>query len=288
MNKYVYGGLLFCLLAIIFFTCRERIQPGYVGVKINYWGSSAGVSPDYVREGVVFYVPMVQNIEQYPTYEHVVNWTKEITPESPTDESIVISDKNGAVISADLALSLKFIPEKVPVLYQRTRKTHSEIIHSYLRILVRGKINRETEKLDIVQIFGEERSKMLDRALKSLNSDLEGLGIVIDTMDFQGELRVSESVKSSIERVIVARQQSIEAEQKVKQIMAEADQAKAKAEGDSEAILINAKKQAEANNVLTQSLTPELIKYKAVEKWDGVLPRVSGDAVPLIDVGDLK
>lgn len=43
---------------------------------------------------------------------------------------------------------------------------------------------------------------------------------------------------------------------------------------------------AEANRILAASVTPELVQYQAVIKWDGKLPVTSlgGSAVPFIGV----
>jgi regulator of protease activity HflC (stomatin/prohibitin superfamily) len=281
MNKnamFFGGAVVFTFVAlVIFLFCRERVDFGHAGVRVNYYGSNAGVDPTFIPPGVVFYNPFTQGIEEYPTTEKWVVWDG--------DEALTISDKNGAIINTDIALALHFQADKVPVLYSRTRRSYESIIHEYLRILVREKINRETEKLDVVQIFGEERSKLLDRAEQALNDELKELGIVVSTLAFQDEFRVSASIKASIEQVIVAGQEVVKAEQKVKQIEAEARQAQAKAEGESQAVLIAAQKQAEANRVLNESLTPELIQYEALQKWDGKLPTVSGTgAVPFVNL----
>lgn len=36
--------------------------------------------------------------------------------------------------------------------------------------------------------------------------------------------------------------------------------------------------QAKANQIVAQSITPELIQFHAVQKWNGILPMVSGQA----------
>jgi hypothetical protein len=43
--------------------------------------------------------------------------------------------------------------------------------------------------------------------------------------------------------------------------------------------------QAKANEVLARSISPILVQYKSIEKWNGILPQVSGAAVPFIDLG---
>ena len=36
------------------------------------------------------------------------------------------------------------------------------------------------------------------------------------------------------------------------------------------------------------SLTANLIQSKAIDKWDGVLPKVSGGSTPFVDLRDVK
>ena len=59
------------------------------------------------------------------------------------------------------------------------------------------------------------------------------------------------------------------------------------AKGEAESILVVAQEQAKANEVLAHSLTPILVSYKSIERWNGVLPQVSGGAVPFIELGKL-
>ncbi|MDE2104707.1 MAG: prohibitin family protein, partial [Patescibacteria group bacterium] len=72
----------------------------------------------------------------------------------------------------------------------------------------------------------------------------------------------------------------------VVQSKAEAEQAIEKARGESESILIEAKAKAEANRELTASLSPELLTYEALQKWNGTMPMVVGEhgALPFIQI----
>jgi len=45
--------------------------------------------------------------------------------------------------------------------------------------------------------------------------------------------------------------------------------------------------QAKANDALSRSISPILVQYKGIEKWNGILPQVSGGAVPFIDLGKM-
>lgn len=72
--------------------------------------------------------------------------------------------------------------------------------------------------------------------------------------------------------MIEATQRAIEAENKVRQVEAEALQKVAEARGKAEAILLEAEATAEANRKIAESVTPEVIAWKATEIWNGVLP----------------
>jgi hypothetical protein len=46
--------------------------------------------------------------------------------------------------------------------------------------------------------------------------------------------------------------------------------------------------QAKANDVLSRSITPILVSYKSIEKWNGMVPQVSGGAIPFLDLGKVE
>jgi len=50
--------------------------------------------------------------------------------------------------------------------------------------------------------------------------------------------------------------------------------------------VIKAEAQADANQILNASLTTNLIQYEALQKWNGVLPQVTGTgAMPFVQLG---
>lgn len=53
-------------------------------------------------------------------------------------------------------------------------------------------------------------------------------------------------------------------------------------------MLTRAKAEAEANRLLTQSLTPQLMEYRRLEKWDGKLPQVTGNSIPTISLASAE
>lgn len=64
---------------------------------------------------------------------------------------------------------------------------------------------------------------------------------------------------------------------------------------EAEQKIAQAKAEAEALRLQKADITPELVKLrqieasmKAIEKWDGHLPKVTSGAVPFIDVKSLE
>ena len=90
----------------------------------------------------------------------------------------------------------------------------------------------------------------------------------------------------AINAKIEATQKAQQRENEIKMAEAAAKIAEAEATGRANSVAIEAKTRAEANRVIAASLTPELVQYEALQKWNGELPRLVGGqgAVPFINV----
>ena len=80
-NKLV--SLIAGIVAISTFTGCDRVEPGYVGIKVNQWGSQKGVNDFPLVTGGVFYNPITEDIYKFPTFMQNAVWTKASTPGSP-------------------------------------------------------------------------------------------------------------------------------------------------------------------------------------------------------------
>jgi regulator of protease activity HflC (stomatin/prohibitin superfamily) len=166
-----------------------------------------------------------------------------------------------------------------------------------MRNEINNAFNRVASTMKAADIFGERKQFLLDNVKSNLNSHLGPKGFKFELISFHGGLRVDQSVQARINAVLEASQKAIEAETKVRQSKAEADQTIekargekesniAKAEGEAKSIALKAEAQAKANVVLAQSLTPALVQYEALQRWDGKLPVYNGGGVvPFINIG---
>lgn len=279
----VVAAILF-LSGLLFASCTV-IPPGYVGIKVNQSGGNRGVDQYPVLTGRQFYNPVNERIYEYPVFLQTVVWTKDVKEGDAVDQSITFNSIEGAVVNVDVSLSYAFMTDKVPSIFVEFRRTPEEITNTYMRTKVRDAFSRVASSMPIVDIFGAKKQELLARVKQDLINDLEPKGFRIDSISMVGNPRLDANVAASINSVIQAAQRAQEAQNKVAQVEAEARQKVAEAEGEAQKITTLAEAQATANERLTRSLTPQLVQYEALQKWDGKLPQMTGGgAVPFIQV----
>lgn len=276
-----------CAILLIGTACT-RVEPGYVGVKVNMHGQDKGVDSLPTVVGRVYYNPWSTAIYKFPTFVQQFTWTADRNEGSRNDDSITFNSVEGVVINADIAVAYAFQADLVPNIFARFRVAAEQITQGYVRSQIRDSFSRFASTMPIIEIYGAKKQELLNTVVADLNSRLGPQGFTFDMISFVGALRVPEQVKASIDRVIQAQNQAKEADAKVLQITAEAKQRVEKAKGHATAILMEAEAKAKANRVIAESVTPQLIQFEAVTKWDGILPKITGSgAVPLIGM-DMK
>lgn len=273
--KFVLAAVI-VILPFCIVSC-ERIEPGYVGIKVNQYGNQKGVEDFPLLTGRVWYIPWTQDVYKFPTFMQTILWEGE--------NAVSFNSKEGATITADLAAAYTVQGEKVPRMFIQFRQDLPTVSDTYLRTRVKEALNFGAGSTPAVNIFGDQKFEVCKTAKEWLNKDLEEYGFVFDFISFQGSPRGEPRVMESINLVIQSTQQAIQAENKVKQVEAEAKQEIAKAEGKAQSIILVAEADAKANKLLIESITPAFIQYKMLEKWDGVAPRVlGGDSSLLLQV----
>ena len=137
---------------------------------------------------------------------------------------------------------------------------------------------------DFVKEVLPKREEIRKRAMSKLGDNLTRYHIIVDDIYF-ANIRFSPEYERAVEAKQVAQQQVETQRQVLAQREIEAQQKVATAKGDAESIQVEAQGQAKANDALSRSISPILVQYKSIEKWNGILPQVSGGAVPFIDLG---
>lgn len=264
----IIGALLGLWLLSGAFT---RVLPGYVGIRVNNIGSDAGVVSAPLGVGWYF-APPGTNIYEYPVFTRTYTWTSSKTEQNQVDESFKFQDKNGLGLSADLAVAYHVDPLRAPVLFQRYRSDMDTIISGPLRNAIRNAIVEQGAQMGVEEIYGPRKAELAQRALHQVQAYFTPVGIDIEQLYWAGNIVVPDAVLEQINKKIANEQAALAAQANVATATADANARIAKATGDAKAI------QVEAEAIRTN---PEIVKLRAVEKWDGKLPTYTGGNGPL-------
>ena len=84
----------------------------------------------------------------------------------------------------------------------------------------------------------------------------------------------------------ILRRIKVEADQKIETARGEAESIKLRAEAEAKAIELKAAAEAQAQQILAEVVNRDVITLRAVEKWDGVMPKFTGDTLPFVSFGE--
>lgn len=254
----------------------SSIGPGNVGIQISKVGASRGVQDVTIKTGWVWVNPITTEVIEYPTYMQTVKWTKSANEGSPNDESITFTTGDQMVVNADISLSYQLQFDKAPDFYVKFRADNIEkFTDGFLRNVARNSFNAIAGSYQIGDIMGNNGPVLL-KIQGDMQKQLSPYGIQIDQLGFIGAPRPPEAVTNSINLKAQAEQIALTKQIELTQVQADAAKEVAKAKGDAAANLERAAADAQANKLRSESLTPALVEWTAIQKWDGHRPQVEG------------
>jgi len=242
MGGAVLVWVLWVLLHTAFASTRQ-VEAGHVAIVYQF-GSIVGQRD----EGLEFILPWQETRTestrvQRERFENVNAFTAE------TQDVFIIATLNYSVA-----------PGAVQNLFRTVGP-------AWFGLLVEPRVNdffkQEVVKYEAVDVAPNREA--IRQAVKArLLADLENYSItvvdlLIDNIDFQPEF------KAAIEAKQIATQDALREQERIKQRQAEADQEIELARGTAESVRIRAEGQAAANRAISESLTPEVIQFTAVQ-----------------------
>jgi regulator of protease activity HflC (stomatin/prohibitin superfamily) len=284
-SKYFKTAVIVLLALIIISSLSSTIvliSPGYVGVLINR--SGGGVSHTPLGVGFHFKLPVTQEIEEYPVFMQTLVLTRDPKEGSPHNEEINVNSIEGQPISCDVSLSFELDPSKVPDLYTSFRTDINTITHGFVKQTIRQSLQEIVGNTEIVNFLGKDKAKIVAQTQEDLQKRLGEYGFLVKQFTLN-EVRAPQSIVTAIEAKNTMAQEALRAQNELQKKEFEAQQKVIEAEGEAKSILARAEAQAKSNKLLSESLTPSLVEYKKIEKWDGKMPQVAGsNAATLIDL----
>jgi len=279
---------VFLTLSVLVLGGCTKVNPGYVGIKVDLMGPTKGVNDLPSVTGFQLYNPMMTDILEYPTFVQTAAWTRDNNEGNPTNEEISFSAE-GLIITADVSISYQIRPDKVPAFYVKFRSDDlKKFTHGYLRNVVRDAFNEESVKYTVEQLYGIKKEEFLSAARKRVNTSLEPIGISVEQFGFIGAPRLPQNVVNAINGKIAAIQAAQQTENELRRIQAEALKQIAAAEGEAKSKIARAEGEAKSNLILANSLTPVAMEWKrlqlqqeAISRWKGDVPQYNGGSMPI-------
>ncbi|MBP3250120.1 MAG: prohibitin family protein [Ruminococcus sp.] len=262
--------IVILILAIALLGSSFTIVPaGNTGVVLTL----GKVSTASMSEGFHLKIPFVQDIEIMSNKIQVYE-----TPASAVSKDL-------QTVSSSIAVNYKLISDKSPDMYKTVGQDYKTIL---VAPVVQECMKSVTAKYTAEQLI-TDRAAVGEEVKTALDSKLNNYGIYIEKFNIVN-FDFSEEFNNAIEAKQVAEQNLLktqtEQEQAIVVAEANAKQKVIAADADADAILARAQAQADANKLMEESLSDKVIAYEQIEKWDGVLPKVSGSGSGfLIDVG---
>lgn len=265
IRKAIWVGVLIIFGLILLFGTFYTIDAGHRGV-IKTFGAP---SMEARGEGLHMKIPIAQKVVRMSVQT------------MKYEAKASAASKDLQVVETDVAVNYHIEPTTVPVIYRNIGADYeAKIIQPAVQESVKAVTAQFTAeelitKRDTVKSMIDEK---LHERLAASNINMETTSIT--NFDF------SENFNQAIEAKVTAEQLKLKAMNDLERIKVEAEQKAASAEGDKKAKIAQAEGDAEAIRLIDEQLTrsPQYVQYFTVQKWNGVMPLVTGGATPLINL----
>ena len=253
------SSAFFILSCIVMRSSFTIVQAGERGVLMNF----GKVQDSILDEGIHFTSPIGASIK-----------TISIRVQK-TDIESPAGTKDLQTINVSLSLNWHIDPEKANTVFQRVGDLE-QVVGQIIRPAITEVLKAATPKRTAEEIL-KQRSELKDEIDVKIKQRLLTYNIIVDDISLTNVSFSPEFAKS------------IEAKQIAEQQAKAAEFVTLRAAKEAEAEVNRAKGQAEAQRLLRQTLTSELLQKQAIEKWNGQFPTVMGGdgALPLINLGPL-
>ncbi|MCR5599171.1 MAG: prohibitin family protein [Ruminococcus sp.] len=263
--KWIIAGIAAIFLAANSFTI---VPAGNTGVTLTL----GEVSSTPLSEGFHLKAPFIQSVEKMSNKIQVF------------EAKATAVSRDLQTVNSEIAVNYRLISDKSPDMYKNVGVEYSTILVSPV---VQECMKSATAKYNAEQLI-TERETVSTEVKSALDEKLNGYGIYIEkfnivNFDFSAEFNNAIEAKQVAEQNLL----KTKTEQEQAKVIAKTDAEKKviAANAEAEAILAQAQAQADANKLLEESLSGKVIAYEQIQKWNGVMPKVTGkDGGLLIDV----
>jgi prohibitin 2 len=252
------------LVVFVFLNPWVKVGAGERGVVLNF----GAVQENVLGEGLHFRIPIMQQV--------VLMDVK--VQKAVTDAASASSDLQD--VTSSVALNYHLVPDKANVVYQTLGvEFKNRIIDPAIQEVMKAVSARYTAEELITK-----RAAVSEAMRENLAERLREYNIAVDAFSIVS-FSFSKVFTEAIEAKQTAEQLALKSKRDLERIKIEAEQK-----------VTAAKAEAESLRLQRANISLDLIELrkveanlKAIEKWNGILPQVTGGgAVPFIGVGEIQ
>ncbi|HZT01871.1 MAG TPA: prohibitin family protein [Steroidobacteraceae bacterium] len=235
-----------------------QIGPGQRGVLMTFGAVHTGV----LDPGLHLKLPFAQS---------VVRMDVQVQNAQAAETSASLDLQN---VSTTVATNWHILPADAEWVYQHIGN-EGDLVDKIIRPAISNSVKAVTAHYNAEDLI-IHRDQVRSQIQEQMTSELQPYRVVVDSVNIT-DFHFSEEFAQAIERKQIAQQRAFQAKY-------ELDQAKVRAEQR----VVEAQAQSEAQKLLQQTLTPQIIQQQAITKWDGHLPTVMSDKGVLPMIGNIE
>ncbi len=254
IGKIVAHIVLAFIVIVFVFGSFGTVSYGNRGVLIRM----SAVTGKVFGEGFYFKLPLLDHVVEV----NVQNMKEQVNASA--------ASKDLQTVNSAIALNYKLDEDKVAIVYQTVGANYKSVI---IDPAIQESVKASTARFTAEELI-TKRQEVSDDIKSHLTARLQGTGVHViefSVIDFD----FSKSFNDAIEAKVTAEQNALASKNKLEQVKYEAQQAVESAGGRAEALRVEAK-------AIEQN--PQVLQLRAIEKWNGVLPQVTGSSMPFVNI----
>ena len=250
---------------------------GYVALSGTYVGqgevgvvytAKSGVKEKPLDPGFHFVGPFAK-VKDFPISQQQLvlsNNAADFNEKKLEKDTHVDAPADGGMVKMNMTINYNFIPDRVTGLYEKFNGMDGDqIVESKVKNSILAYIKEVTPKFSVMDIYSTKRAEIGQEITKYLNEKLqEEYGMNISSALII-DVQLDEELQKKVQAKEQAKQDAEKAELDKQTALAQAETDKVKAEAEAAVAIEKARGQAEANRLLSESITPELIQMKEAE-----------------------
>lgn len=280
----IFSAILIIVCIIFCCSCITTVPAGYVAVQYNING---GIQDDILTQGWHFVSPGIKTT-CYTIGLEQSYLTSGSQGDSKNDESFSACSSEGKDIKIDLTFTYQFDQNNVPQVFKYFKgKDGTNVRDSFIKPNIISWTKEVIARYKVADILGSQRAAINTALTEYLSEKFAPYYIIVSNVsliNIDVDAETAQAINNKITAQQNAETQAINNQTNVDRAKAEAEVRRMNAQGEADALLIEANARAEANNIVKASLSTAVLQSEWISRWNGQLPTYTGGSDVLFGI----